>query len=502
MKRVAATLAAIMAVAACAAAAADRIAPDARAAASSPGELVFSSTFSGDREIVTSAADGSSRVDLSKDPHADVTPAWSHDGKRIAFASNRSGSFEIYVMNADGSNVVQVTHDHAYDDHPHFTGYDKVIVYESTAGGNWEVRRIGVDGSGEADLTQSKAADRYPAVAPRGAIAFASDRGSGWHLWVMRANGTHAVQLTRQPGGQSQPVWSPSGARMAFVAGTPGEGTSIWSVLRNGTKPQRLAGVSGRDASSPAWSPDGSSIVYQDCSAGSLSDCVLETVAPGSSPFDVSTLRAPYLDTFDGGDSRFWQVIVNGAGATNTEQDGQLVTTIAADSVEGGQYNNIETHWGTQCRLSGDFDVQADYRLLEWPSANGVQAALSSFAGPSNIGFMAIRESQAWGEQYGSWIPQDYTSIATGDLAGTLRLQRQGDTAQTSYWNGSGWVVLASGPTITDPATITLGAGSFMERFVHQEVKVAWDNFRINSGTIVCPTPWWEDDSPDWHGLP
>ena len=470
--------------------------------AAPPSEFVFSSTFSGDREIFTSAADGSSRVDVSKDPHADVTPAWSHDGKRIVFASNRSGPFEIYVMNADGSGVVQVTHDHAYDDHPHFTAYDKVIVYESTAGGNWEVRRIGVDGSGEADLTQNKAADRYPATAPRGAIAFASNRGSsGWHLWVMRANGTRAVQLTRRVGGQSQPAWDPSGARIAFVAGTPGQGTSIWSVLRNGTKPQRMAGAPGRDESSPAWSPDGTSIVYQDCSVGSLADCALKTVAPGSAAFDVSTLRAPYVDTFDGGDSRFWQVITNGSGATNTEQNGVLVTTLAADSAEGGQYNEIETHWGTQCRLAGDYDVQADYRLLEWPAANGVQAALSSFAGPSNIGFMAVRESQVWGEQYGSWIPQDFISTATGDTAGTLRLQRQGDTAQTSYWNGSSWVVLASGPTITDPATITLGASSFMERFTHQEVKVAWDNFRINAGTISCPT-WWEDDSPDWHTVP
>jgi len=469
----------------------------------SPGALIFSSTFSGDREIFTSAADGSSRVDLSKDPHADVTPAWSADGMRIAFASNRSGSFEIYVMNADGSDVVQVTHDHAYDDRPSFTGYDKALVYESNVRGNWEIRRIALDGSGEIDLTQNRAADRYPAPAPGGAIAFASNRGgSDWHLWVMRSNGTHAVQLTRQPGGQSQPAWNPSGAKIAFVAGTPGQGTSIWSMLRNGTKPRRVAAGSGRDESSPAWSPDGTSIVYQDCAAGASTECGVRTVVPGSPPLDVSTLRAPWVDTFDGGDSRFWQVINNGKGATNTEQNGQLVTTLAADSVEGGQYNEIETHWGTQCRLVGDFDVQADYRLLEWPQANGVQAALSSFAGPSNIGFMALRESQAWGEQYGSWIPQDFVSVGAGDPAGTLRLQRQGDTAQTSYWNGSSWVVLASGPTITDPATVTLGASSFMGRFVHQEVQVAWDNFRINAGAISCGSPWWEDDSPDWRASP
>ena len=468
-----------------------------------PSELVFSSTFSGDREIFTSGADGSNRVDVSKDPHADITPAWSADGTRIAFASNRSGAFEIYVMNADGSNVIEVTRDHAYDDHPHFTGFDKALVYESNRGGDWEVRRIGVDGSGETDLTRNTAADRYPATAPRGAIAFASDRGgTGWHVWLMRGNGTRPTQLSRQTGNQSQPAWDPAGTRIAYVAGSQGQGTSVWSVLRNGSKLSRLASAPGRDESNPAWAPDGLSIVYQDCPAGVPSGCGLKSVAPGTAPFDVSTLRAPYLDAFDVGDSRFWQVITNGAGATNTEQDGQLVTTLAANSVQGGAFDEIETHWGTQCRLVGDYDVQADYRLLEWPAANGVQAALSSFAGPSNIGFMALRESQVWGEQYGSWIPQDFTSIATSDSAGTLRLQRQGDTAETSYWNGSSWTALASGPTASDPATITLGAGSFMNRFVHQEVKVAWDNFRVNDGSISCGTPWWEDDSPDWHALP
>jgi Tol biopolymer transport system component len=474
-----------------------------RAAAAS--ELVFSSTFAGNREIFVSGADGSNRVDVSRDPHADITPAWSADGTRIAFASDRSGAFELYVMNADGSNVVQVTHDGAYDDHPHFNGDDKALVYESNRGGNWEIRRIGIDGSSETDLTRNRAADRFPTTAPRGAIVFTSDRGGGGqHLWIMRWNGTARRKLTRQAGGQSQPTFDPTGAKLAFVAGAPGQGTSVWSMLRNGTHLRRLASAAGHDELSPAWSPDGSSIAYQDCSAGVPSSCDLMTVAPGSAPFDVSTLRAPFLDTFDGGDSRFWQVITNGTGATNTEQNGQLVTTLAADSVQGGQYDAIETHWGTQCRLVGDFDVQADYHLFEWPAANGVQASLSSFAGPSNIGFMALRESQTWGEQYSSWIPPDFLSAATTDVVGTLRLQRKGDTAVTSYWSrsSSSWIGLASGPTSTEPASITLGASSFMNRFVHQEVKVGWDNFRINAGTISCDPRWWEDDSPDWHALP
>ena len=74
------------------------VAPNARASfPGSPGEIVFSSTFSGDREIFVAARDGSGRTDVSRDPQAsDITPSWSADGQRIAFASNRSGSMEIY----------------------------------------------------------------------------------------------------------------------------------------------------------------------------------------------------------------------------------------------------------------------------------------------------------------------------------------------------------------------------------------------------------------------
>ena len=34
---------------------------------------------------------------------AEVAPAWSPDGRKIAFVSDRDGTYEVYVMNADGS---------------------------------------------------------------------------------------------------------------------------------------------------------------------------------------------------------------------------------------------------------------------------------------------------------------------------------------------------------------------------------------------------------------
>jgi Tol biopolymer transport system component len=468
-----------------------------------PGQIVFSSTFSGDREIFAAAADGSGRVDLTHDPHADVTPSWSADGKRIAFASDRGGSMEIYLMNADGSAVTQLTHDSSFADHPRMTADGRYVVYESKKGGNWEIRRIGVDGSGEVDLTSNHASDRYPATSPSGRlIAFSSNRGtSGTHIWVMNIKGSALKQVTVRKGNQFEPAWAPAGGRLAYVSGTLSTGTNIWTVLANGKGNRRLTTPQSDEQLNPSWSPDGRSIVYENCTVSNTGGCTLSVMPLGGNPLDISPLRTPFLDTFDGGDGRLWQTFQNGTGASNTEASGQLTTTLAADSVQGGQYDEIEAHWGTTCRLAGDFDVQADYKLLAWPAANGVQATLQSFD-TANSGFFAIRESQAWGEQYSAWIPQAFTSQPASDLAGTLRLQREGSTAVASYLSGGSWVPIASGPTSTSPASITLGANSGMNRFVHQEVKIAWDNFRINSGTFSCPASWWEDDSPDWQAAP
>ena len=243
------------------------VAPARAAFPGRPGLIVFSSTFSGNRDIFTMSSDGSNGTDLTNDPHADITPSWSADGARIAFASDRSGTFEIYVMNADGSGVTQVTHDAAQDDRPRFTPDGRSLVYESTRGGNREIRRIGVDGAGEVDLTRSRAADRAPAVSPSGRLV-AFTRGG--HVWVMTIDGKRQHRVTSGRGTQDEPTWAPSGGRLAYVSRPFASDTSIRSILANGTGPRALAPLLGFEQANPVWSPDGRSIVYQRCSIGFL----------------------------------------------------------------------------------------------------------------------------------------------------------------------------------------------------------------------------------------
>ena len=55
------------------------------------GKLVFESNRDGNEEIYTMNADGTNRVDLTRNAADDTDPRWSADASRIVFASNRSG---------------------------------------------------------------------------------------------------------------------------------------------------------------------------------------------------------------------------------------------------------------------------------------------------------------------------------------------------------------------------------------------------------------------------
>jgi Tol biopolymer transport system component len=86
-------------------------------------------------------------------------------------------------------------------------------------------------------------------------------------IWVMRADGTGAHQVTEEAFAHdaSQPAWSPDGTTIAYTeGGRPGGTAGIAVIDVDGSTARQLTactfGTCDRFPTNPAWSPDGSAI--------------------------------------------------------------------------------------------------------------------------------------------------------------------------------------------------------------------------------------------------
>jgi Tol biopolymer transport system component len=245
-----------------------------------------------------------------------MSAAWSPDGSKVAFLSLRAldgsnskspnGPFNIWVMNADGSNPTAITKltataasafdlawspDNsaiAFASPRALDGSDAVDPNQTS-----NIWVISADGSKLKPLTHLSAFicdSRRPTWSPDGSkIAYDSERvldgtdngantNSTPNIWIMNADGTNPTPVTRLTNGAItiNGAWSPDGSRIAFSSQRPLDGTNtvafaffafnIWVMNVDGSGPTPLTKMTGLAANAhsgePAWSPDGSKIVY------------------------------------------------------------------------------------------------------------------------------------------------------------------------------------------------------------------------------------------------
>jgi TolB protein len=239
----------------------------ASASSSAPaGHISFlsSSGIGGSTQVWVANADGT-RLHPVTPPEADVTSAaLSHDGLRVAFVRRD----DIYVMNVNGTHLRRLTFSAAVDGAPAWSWDGRWIAWSSSRSGHaWIEKMRASDGGGKTVLAGPGALD-VPAWSPSGRqIAYAGVKGQ---IWVMNSNGSGKHALTRaririRSGVDWAPAWSPDGRRVAYESnldtGSLNPTNEIWLINADGSHAVRLTHNAVND-DHPSWSPDGAWIAY------------------------------------------------------------------------------------------------------------------------------------------------------------------------------------------------------------------------------------------------
>jgi dipeptidyl aminopeptidase/acylaminoacyl peptidase len=468
------------------------LATGASAAPPANAKVAFLSDRSGAREIYTMNRDSSNVRRLTFNDLVERQPVWSPDRSRIAFAGRAAdGNWDIYTVHADGEGLARLTNDAARDDDPSWTPDGGQIVYDhGVFACPCSLRSVNADGSNDHLLNAGEGNSFSPDVAPAGGrIVFANDRTGGYALYTMKLTGGDVRPLTDGTS-DFDASWAPDGRRVAFTRDTGNGDNELYVVNENGKELTRLTDTPNRAEFAPAWASDGKEILFFADSPARL-----HAIRPdGSGETQLSTsYAAPYVDDFNDNrrESGFWHEIVAGTNISIAETNGRVEVTVLPGAQPGGQFNVLDAHYGMNCQAPGDFDEQIDYTLLEWPSANGFRASLAAYFANAFV----QRESQPWGEQYSVFLDPSFYAFPTSDTSGSFRLVRSGGFVTGYFLNGLTWVPIASAPANGIAGVLGFAVGATAD-LTDQPVKVAFDNFRLNSGLLECPT-WWNESWPD-----
>ena len=236
--------------------------------AGSGGVVVFASNRRDSNfEIYRIAGNGLDARRLTTDPeYADLAPALSHDGSRIAWEREIAGpggvsEVELWVMNADGSDPHVVVRNGSENRSPSWGANDASLYYASFVTGNWEIFRQDLATGDAVNLTNEPFADQSPRVSPDGRlVAFHTNRDVQFEIYVMNADGSDAHDVTNDPADDRYPAWSADGTRIVWSRYI--DSFDLYTMSADGTN-QRVVATTPYQEVDAAFSPDGRSLVYQ-----------------------------------------------------------------------------------------------------------------------------------------------------------------------------------------------------------------------------------------------
>ena len=234
-------------------------------------------------EIWMASADGSAAPFRYTSPSTEATnPAWSPDGSLLAFSSKREGSEDdVWFLrtSAPGGEAFQIKGVHAM---PAFSRDGQWLLYswrgdepDSVKKETWRnrVSPSAITRGADPKRFDGRVYTSIPIVGDERGLLPPRETRRPSHLYLVPLAGGTPRQLTKGDLSQTSPAWSPDGRMIAFEQDTT-ENREVrddsWPALFVYTladSSTRALATGFPQSSDPVWSPDGRSIAFT-CSKG------------------------------------------------------------------------------------------------------------------------------------------------------------------------------------------------------------------------------------------
>ena len=206
--------------------------------------------------------------------YIDESPCFAPDGKFVYFAANRAGKNSIFRMPANGKGGLGlVTTGTTIDRFPSISPNSQTLMWTANTEGTtlpqlWSLELL--PNGLPTGLPQQIREGQDPRWSPNGKTILycVVDRNIGKiKIWTMQPDGSQPTQLTTASDANDiHPAWSPDGTKILFASdrgvANGKQNFDIWIMNADGSNPKQLT-TNGSLDDHPIISPDGKTIFFR-----------------------------------------------------------------------------------------------------------------------------------------------------------------------------------------------------------------------------------------------
>lgn len=182
-------------------------------------------------------------------------PAWSADDTQMALVLSKTGNPEIYLMDLSSRQLIQLTSDHQIDTEPFFAPDNRSLLFTSDRGGSPQIYRLSLNTKQVQRMSFNGHYNARASFSPDGSqivMIHQGDDTQGYGIGLQDIqSGSYSV--IDNSGDDQSPSFSPNGQMIIFAVKT-GLQRQLALVSVDGRVKLRLPAEQG-DIQEPVWGP-------------------------------------------------------------------------------------------------------------------------------------------------------------------------------------------------------------------------------------------------------